>query len=136
MPRLTIRAILEVERQVSSVTVSYVPISAPTNHGDPHSRLARWAVRLSVVFGATAVTSIGAVAITHAVGAESAVEDTWLGWFLGYVALAGFLGSLGTFLGAMVAKIRRERWTLLWLPLCLFPVLLTFLVLGEAFWWE
>jgi hypothetical protein len=31
---------------------------------------------------------------------------------------------------------KHEQWALLWLPLLLFPALLTFLVVGELFWWE
>lgn len=37
---------------------------------------------------------------------------------------------------AIVARIRRERWALLWLPLSLFPALFLFVMLGEVFWWE
>jgi hypothetical protein len=33
-------------------------------------------------------------------------------------------------------KVEHEPWTLLWLPLSVFPALAAFLVLGEAFWWE
>jgi hypothetical protein len=86
--------------------------------------------------GAAAVASIAVVVTVYALGVESTVEDTWLGWFLGRVALAGFVGTLAAFLAAVVAKVRHERWALLWLPLCVFPALLAFLILGEAFWWE
>lgn len=120
------------------MTVAHVPDYPPTpaGRGRPHGRLARWAVRLSAVFGTAAVASIAAVAFAYAVGAESAVEDTWLGWLLAHLALTGFVGSLAAFLAAVVATVRHERWVLLWLPLCVFPALLAFLVLGEALWWE
>jgi hypothetical protein len=36
---------------------------------------------------------------------------------------AGMLLSLAAFVSAIVAKVRHERWALLWLPLLLFPVL-------------
>jgi len=49
---------------------------------------------------------------------------------------AGDLGALAAFVLAIVAKIRHERWTLLWLPLGVLPAVIVFLVLGEAFWWE
>ncbi len=120
------------------MTVAPVPghVPAPTGHRHPHGRLAVWAVRLSAVFGAASVASIAAVVIAYAVGVESTVEDTLLGAFLAIIAFIGCLGSLAAFLAAFVAKVRHERWTLLWLPLCVFPALLAFLVLGEVFWWE
>ena len=71
--------------------------------------------------------------IAYAVGVESAVEDTLLGAFLGITAFIGFLGSLAAFLAAVAAKVSHEPWAMLWFPLCLFPAVLTFLVLGEAF---
>ena len=50
--------------------------------------------------------------------------------------LAAFLGSLAAFVLAIVARIRGERWLLLWMPLCAFPALVAFLVPGEAVGWE
>jgi hypothetical protein len=138
MSESAIGAMLTVGRKVGSMAVVRVPghIPAPTGGGHPPGRLARWAVRLSAVFGAASAASIAAVVIACAVGIESTVEDTGLGEFLGLTAVTGFLGSLAAFLAAIVAKVRHEQWTLLWLPLCVFPTLLAFLVLGEAFWWE
>lgn len=120
------------------MTVAPVPghVPAPTGHHHPDGRLAVWAVRLSAVFGAASVASIAVVVIAYALGVESSVEDTLLGAFLVFMALTGLLGSLAAFVAAIVAKIRHERWTPLWLPLSVFPALLAFLVLGEAFWWE
>ena len=123
---------------MSALTIARVPGPAPASTGGdrPHGRLARWAVRLSAVCGAAAAASIAAVVTAYSVGAESAVEDTVLGASLAIVALTGFLGSFAAFLAAIVAKVRHERWTRLWLPLCVFPALVAFLVLGEALWWE
>ena len=111
-------------------------VRAPIGDGRPPRRLARWAVGSSVVFGAVSAVSAAAVAIAHAVGAESAVEDTQLAWLLGLMALTGFVGSFAAFLAAIVAKVKHESSMAVWLPLCLFPALLAFVVLGEAFWWE
>jgi hypothetical protein len=120
------------------MTVAPVPghVPAPTGHHHPDGRLAVWAFRLAAVFGAASVASIAVVVIAYALGVESSVEDTLLGAFLAITALVGCLGSLVGFLAAVVAKIRHERWALLWLPLSVFPALLAFLVLGEALWWE
>jgi hypothetical protein len=91
---------------------------------------------LSALFGAAFAATVAAIAIAYAAGGEGAIEDNWLGVLLATVAAVGLTGSLAAFVLAIIAKVRHERWALLWLPLCLFPALLLFLVLGEAFWWE
>jgi heme/copper-type cytochrome/quinol oxidase subunit 4 len=103
--------------------------------GRSHGPLAKRAVRFASVCGVAFVASLGTIVTLHAVGAESAVEDTILGASLLIVALAGLLGSLAAFVMAIDAR-RHERWTLLWLPLLLFPAIIAFVVLGEALWWE
>ena len=111
-----------------------VPASAGS--GEPHSRLARWAVGLSTLFGVAIVASITTFGIAYALGGASATEDNWVGYLVAGMAFTGLLGSLAALVLAIIAKIRRERWVLLWLPLSLFPTFFLFLVLGEAFWWE
>ena len=120
------------------MTATLVPghVPVPTGHDLPPGRLARWAVGLSAVSGVAFASSIAVVGIAHAVGVESATEDTVLGWFLACMAMTGLVGSLAAFLAAIFAKVSHERWALHWLPLCVFPALLAFLVLGEALWWE
>jgi heme/copper-type cytochrome/quinol oxidase subunit 4 len=103
--------------------------------GRSHGPLAKRAVRFASVCGVAFAASIGTIATLHAVGAESAVEDTLLGAVLLVVAFVGLLGSLAAFAMAIDAR-RHERWTLLWLPLLLFPAIVAFVVLGEALWWE
>ena len=53
---------------------------------------------------------------------------------LGIVGLggggAGTVLALAAFVTAVVAKVKHERWALLWLPLLLFPVL----VASAPFW--
>ncbi len=111
-----------------------VPASAGS--GESHSRLARWAVGLSTLWGVAITASITTFAIAFAVGGATATEDNWVGYLSAGVAFVGFFGSLGAFVLAIIAKIKREHWVLLWLPLSLFPVLFLLLVLGEVFWWE
>jgi len=111
-------------------------VAAPSGDSRLLGRLARWAVRLSVVCGTASAVSVAIIAIAYTVGVESAVEDTRLAWFLGLMALTGFVGSFAAFLTAIVATVKHEPWTAVWLPLCLFPALLGLLVLGEALWWE
>jgi hypothetical protein len=107
-------------------------VSAPTGYGSPHGRLARWAVRLSAVFGAAFAASAATVAIAYAVGAEGSVEDTWLGALLFLIPLVGFVGSVAAFVMAIVAMARHEHWAWLWLPLGVLPAMIVFLALAEA----
>ncbi len=121
------------------MTVAPLPGRSPISAGRPsrpHGRLAEWAVGSAAVFGVAFAVSIGTIAIAYAAGVESAVEDNWLGALLVFVAFAGVVGSLAAFAMAIVARIRHERWKLLWLPLCLLPGLIAFVILGEAFLWE
>ena len=118
------------------MSVAPVRAAPSTGSGRPRGGVTRWAVGLSLVCGATVAASFAAIAIPYAVGAEGAVEDTWLGLLLALTAFAGLFGSVAAFVLAIVAGTRHERWRLLWLPLCVFPAIALFLVLGEAFWWE
>jgi hypothetical protein len=111
-------------------------VPASTGHGQPHSRLAWWAVGLSVVFVVAITAAFTMMVIGYAVGGWDAIEDTTLAYATGAVAGVGAVAALGAFGLAIVVKVHDERWTLLWLPLCAFPAFLAFLVLGETFWWE
>ncbi|MDF2695590.1 MAG: hypothetical protein K0S65_3973 [Labilithrix sp.] len=68
-------------------------------------------------------TSAVILAVAYAIGGSGATENNWVGF-------RRFLRSL-----AVAARVRQERWALLWLPPSMLPALLAFLVLGEAFWW-
>ena len=120
------------------MTVVSVPdrIPTPMGHDHVHGRPARWAVGLAAVVAVATVTSFATFAIAYAIGGSGATEDNWVGFVAGVAMLGGLPTSLVAFLLAIVAKVRHERWALLWLPLLMFPGLLAFLVLGEAFWWE
>jgi hypothetical protein len=120
------------------MTVAPVPVHAPISVGPahPHSRLARWAVRLAAAVAVAIATSFAIFAVAYAIGGSGATEDNWVGFLAAVSLLGGFLASLAAFALAIGAKVKHERWALLWLPLSVFPVLLAFLVLGEAFWWE
>jgi uncharacterized membrane protein YhaH (DUF805 family) len=128
----------EREEEARSMAVSRVSdrIRPSQGRGPAPGRLARWAVRLSVVFGLAFAVSVATIVIAYAAGSEGAVEDTWLGGLAAIIGSVGFVGSLAAFLLAIIARRRRDSSTVLWLPLCAFPAFLLFLVLGEAFWWE
>jgi hypothetical protein len=116
--------------------MAVAPVSDPRGLRPAHGRLARWAVGLSALSGLAFAAAIATIALAYAVGAEGAVEDTTLGLVLTLVAAVGVLGALAAFAMAVVAAVRRERWTLLWLPLSVIPAIVLFVSLGEAFWWE
>lgn len=75
-------------------------------------------------------------ALATVIGGSGATEDNWVGYLVGVLLVGGLLGSLAAFALAISAKVKHERWGLLWLPLSLLPAILVFLALGEAFWWE
>jgi uncharacterized Tic20 family protein len=118
--------------------IAHVPGNARHSMGPApaHSRLGRPAVGLAAAVAVAIAMSFLIFAVAYAIGGSGATEDNWVG-FLGVVSLlGGLLASLAAFTLAVVAKVKHERWALLWLPLSVFPALLAFLVLGEAFWWE
>lgn len=114
--------------------LTHAPVS--TGSAEARSRFARWAVGLSAVFAVAVVAAITTYAVGYALGGQSAVEDNWIAVLVAIMALVGLLASLAAFVLAIIAKIRREPWTLLWAPLSAFPAFVAFLVLGEVFWWE
>ena len=120
------------------MTVSPVTGHAPTSvsPAQVHGRIARWAVRLAAAATVAIVTSLAIFAVAYVIGGSDATEDNWVGFLSMVLLIGGLPTSLAAFGLGVVAKVRHERWTLLWLPLAVFPTLLAFLVLGEAFWWE
>ena len=120
------------------MAVNPVRGDAPLSTGpaEAHSSVARWAVGVATAVAAVIVVSSAILAVAYATGGAAATEDNWVG-LLGAVSfLGGLLASLAAFVLAVVARAKRERWALLWLPLSLFPALFAFVVLGEVFWWE
>ena len=114
--------------------MAVAPISLGPAHA--HSDLARWAVGLAAAAVVAFAVTFAMFAVAYAIGGSGATEDNWVG-FLGMVSLfGGLLASLAALALALVARVKHERWALLWLPLSVFPALLAFLLLGEAFWWE
>jgi hypothetical protein len=102
----------------------------------PYGRLARSAVAISALAGVAFPVAVAAVAIPYAIGKGGAVDDTTIGLLLIVIMVTGLLLSAAAFLMAIAAVVRRVRWGLLWLPLAVFPAIVLFVVLGEAFWWE
>lgn len=120
------------------MTADPVPGPARTSAGPArgHSRVARWAVGLAAGVAVVIVVSYTIFAVAYAAGGEDAVSDNWVG-FLGAVALlGGLVVSLAALVLAVAARVRHEQWPLLWLPLALFPVLFTVVVLVETLWIE
>lgn len=120
------------------MTAAPLPGHVPTSVGPDHGcdRLARWAVGLAAAVAVAIATSCAIFAVAYGIGGSGATDDSWVGFLVGISLLGGLPASLAAFALAAVARAKRERWALLWLPLSVFPALLAFLVLGEAFWWE
>jgi hypothetical protein len=110
--------------------------SVPLRRSPAPTRLARWAVRIAAVVAVALVVSFAIFAVAYGVGGWGAIDDMWVGFVVAVSLLGGLLASLVAFALAVTAKVKHERWAMLWLPLSLFPAILAFLMLGELFWWE
>lgn len=115
-------------------TLESAPI--PTDPPGGHTPIARWAVGLAAVVAVVVAVSYTIFAVAYAVGGDAAISDNWVGFLGAFAMLGGLAASLVAFVLAIVAKVKHERWALLWLPLSLFPALLAVVVLAEMFWME
>lgn len=109
---------------------------APEGAVPSRSSLARRAARLAAAATVAITTALGAFGIAYAIGGTEATSDNWVGILVVALLFGGLLASLAAFSLAALARIQREGWAQLWFPLSVFPALLAFLALGEAFWWE
>jgi uncharacterized Tic20 family protein len=98
--------------------------------------LARRAFGLAAAGAVAVATALVLFGVANAIGGSDATSDNWVAVIVGVALLAGVLMSLAGFVLAVVAKVKHEPWLVLWLPLSMFPGVLAFLMLGEAFWWE
>ena len=111
-------------------------VTPVVDHPQERSRLARWAVGLGSFVIVVVALSYGVVFIALAVGGTEAIEDNFIGFLGGISLLGGLFVALVAFALGVVAKIRHEQWSLLWIPLTVFPVLFGLAALAEAFWLE
>lgn len=111
---------------------------APSSTGPAQrqTRLARWAVGIAVAVVVLVGVSYAIFGLAWALGGEDAVSDTFVGYLAGFALVAGMLASLAAMVMAIVAKVKHQRRTLLWLPMGLFPALLVVVALVEALWME
>jgi hypothetical protein len=112
------------------------PAELPEDPAYSQSRLGRWAVWLAAAAVGAVAASLATLGVAYAIGGSSAIEDNWVGLLAMVGLLGGLLASLAAFALAVLARVRHERWALLRLPLCAFPVLLALLALAEALWLE
>ena len=114
------------------MTVAPTPERTPAGgaNGGRRGALGRWAVALSAVFG----IAVAVIAVGLGIGGDSFMDDNL--WFSVTAVVVGVAAAIAACVAAIVAFARGERRRWLWVPICAFPALLVFLVLGEAFWWE
>lgn len=96
------------------------------------SGLAGAAVGLAALVVIVMAVSYTIFFVALAAGGDDAISDTWVGALAGVSLLGGLAVSLVALVLAIVAKVRHER-SRLWLPLSVFPTLLTLVVLAELF---
>lgn len=104
--------------------------------GPEHDGIARWAIWVAAVVVVVVAVSYLIFGVTFAIGGDSAVSDTVVGYLAGGALLGGLVASLAAFVMAVVAAIRHQMRPLLWLPLALFPTFVVVVGLVEAFWME
>lgn len=93
-----------------------------------------WAVGLAAAVAIGVVVSYAIFFAVLAMGGT--VGDNWVGYLGGVSLVGGLVVSIVAFALAIVAKVKHERWRLLWLPLSVFPALLAIVVIAEAFFME
>ena len=74
--------------------------------------------------------------VAWVVGGDEAVSDNWVGVSVVVGLFTGLTGSFVAFVTAIVAGIRKEPWSRLWLPLMTFPGVVITVGLLEAFVFE
>jgi hypothetical protein len=117
-------------KEVRRVTVAPARGRAPLSDGPPraHGRAARWSVWLSGVFAA----AVAVISLELAFAGDT----EWAGALATTMVLGGLAAVFCACALSIIAWVRGDHWRLLWVPLVLFPAVVAFLVLGEAFWWE
>ncbi|HET9649237.1 MAG TPA: hypothetical protein VFP34_13555 [Microlunatus sp.] len=110
--------------------------SKPSPRSGSASRRARWSTWIAAAVAGALVLAFAIFGIAFLVSGWAAINDTWVGILIVAALLGGLLVSLIAFVLALSVVIAHERWAPLWLPLLLFPAILTFLIVGELFWWE
>ena len=94
------------------------------------SRVANALARLVVV---VVVAAYAIFFAALAVGGDAAISDTWVGFLAGYALLGGLAVSSVAFVSAIVAVVRGAHAARLWLPLVVFPGLVSLVALAELF---
>jgi hypothetical protein len=93
--------------------------------------MAHVALRWSVSGGAVFALAVLLVALLG-----SSAEDNWVAVVLLAAMVAGIFTSLAALVLGLIARVRGAHAPWSWVPLVVFPAIIAFLVLGEAFWWE
>jgi LPXTG-motif cell wall-anchored protein len=93
-------------------------------------RQARRAVGLAAGVVVALAASHMIYGMTWATTGRNRLADTGVETMNAIAYLGGLLASLVAFVLAIVARVKHESWTLLWLPLSLFPTLVAIMALA------
>ena len=107
------------------MSATTVPLTGNSLH-------AKWAVGLA---GIVAVGAAG-LAVVYVVQGADVTDNPWVRFFAAVLLLLALLVAMPAFGMAVTAKVQRETWPALWLPLVVFPALVVFVVYGQSHLWN
>ena len=107
-------------------------MSATTLPLTGNSLHAKWAVGLA---GIVAV-GVALLAVAYVVEGSDITDNPWVSFSAAVLLLLALLMAMPAFGMAVAAKVQRETWPALWLPLVVFPALVVFVVYGRSHLWN
>ena len=107
------------------MSATTVPLTGNSSH-------AKWAVGLA---GIVAV-GVALLAVAYVVEGSDVTDNPWVSFSAAVLLLLALLMAMPAFGMAVTAKVQRETWPALWLPLVVFPALVVFVVYGRSHLWN
>jgi hypothetical protein len=79
---------------------------------------------------------VAGLAVAYVVEGTDVTDNAWVSFFAAVLLIVALLIALPAFGMAVTAKVQRESWPALWLPLVVFPALVVFVVYGQSHLWN